>query len=121
MTRCLVLIPTASELQHLPQHFLEVVERNDSVIELCGFGPIVAAARTAELIAQLRPSQVVLCGIAGTMNEELQIGSAYNFGAVACYGVGVGFGPQYRGAAQVGWQQWPGTSVVPLQHNLFKT
>ena len=34
--------------------------------------------------------------------------SAYRFGSVACYGIGVGSGDSHRSAAAVGWRQWPG-------------
>jgi futalosine hydrolase len=37
-----------------------------ALVETCGFGPIAAAARTAALLAELRPARVVLIGIAGS-------------------------------------------------------
>ena len=108
MTSWLILVPTAVELQHLPMHFLKVVERVGGAIELCGFGPIVAAARAASLLAAHQPQQVVLCGIAGSLGESLQVAGAYRFDSVACYGVGVGCGQAFKTAGSVGWRQWPG-------------
>ena len=119
MTSWLILVPTAVELQHLPLHFLKVIERKGGAIELCGFGPIVAAARAASLVVAHQPKQVVLCGIAGSLGDSLQVASAYRFDLVACYGVGVGCGQSYRSAASVGWRQWSGdgagqASSVPI-------
>ncbi len=119
MTSWLIMVPTAAELQHLPLHFLKVVERSGGAIELCGFGPIVAAARAASLIVAHEPQHVVLCGIAGALGDSLQVASAYRFDSVACYGIGVGCGQHYRTASTVGWRQWAGdgdsrASSVPI-------
>ena len=108
MTSCLILVPTAVELQFLPLHFLSVVERHGGAIDICGFGPLVAAARTASLIASHQPQQVLLCGVAGSIGPQLSVASAYRFGSVACYGIGVGSGDSHRSSAAVGWRQWPG-------------
>ena len=77
-------------------------------VELCGFGPVVAAARTAGLIAQYRPTRVLLVGIAGRYDDELAVGRAYAFERVACHGVGAGSGGAFVPAARMGWEQWPG-------------
>jgi futalosine hydrolase len=108
MTSWLILVPTAVELQHFPMHFLKVIERCGGAIELCGFGPVVAAARAASLVCAHQPQQVVLCGIAGSIGDSLHLASAYRFDSVACYGIGVGCGQQFRSASSVGWRQWPG-------------
>ena len=73
---------------------------------LCGFGPIVAAARAAQLITKNRPERVLLLGIAGTYQKRLAVGSAYLFDQVGCYGVGIGSGNQFQTASAVGWCQW---------------
>ena len=117
MTNCLLLIPTAIELQYLPVPFLQAGGRNRAAIELCGFGPVVSAARAASLIASYRPKQVVLCGIAGALGDSLDVGSAYRFDEVACYGIGVGDGQSFRTASMMGWQQWPGHSSSSTQGN----
>ena len=108
MTSWLILVPTAVELQHLPQHFLKMIERKGGAIELCGFGPVVAAARAASLTIGHQPQQVVLCGVAGAIGESLRVSSAYRFDSVACYGIGVGCGRHFRPASSVGWRQWSG-------------
>ena len=73
--------------------------------EICGFGPIAAAAKTMQLLIA-KPAKVVLVGIAGTYQaERFPVGSATKFDHVICYGVGVGSGSQFVSAAELGWQQ----------------
>ena len=48
--------------------------RSDLDIRICGVGLVETAVSVAEIIAQQRPSQVVLCGIAGAYNKSLAIG-----------------------------------------------
>lgn len=107
MLETLVLVPTPLERRLLAPTLargLGVANR----LELCGFGPVAAAARTAELIATGSPKRVLLVGIAGRFDVRLAIGSAYRFSEVACYGVGVGSAAEFIPADQLGWQQWPG-------------
>jgi futalosine hydrolase len=112
----LVLVPTKFEQQIIKQH--------DSVngplsSEIIGFGPIVSAARTAQLLQQFRPQRVLLLGLAGTFTDDLQVGSAACFSSVGCYGVGVGAGHSFRSASELGWQQWPGDGVrLPLSDRI---
>ncbi len=82
----LVLVPTALELARL----LDLGGLGPSVlVDLCGFGPIAAGARTAQLLARLTPARVILVGIAGAYDIERDpLGSAIEFGAVAVTGVG---------------------------------
>lgn len=77
-------------------------------VELCGFGPVVAATRAAQLIAEHRPERVLLVGIAGRYDDRLAIGQAYAFERVACHGIGVGTGDAFMPAEAMGWKQWPG-------------
>lgn len=79
-------------------------------VELCGFGAVVAAARTAQLIAEHRPPRVLLVGIAGRYDDRLAIGRAYAFERVACHGVGTGTGDAFMPAEAMGWKQWPGNA-----------
>lgn len=97
----LVLVPTAME-----RAYLEAVQSKLACVESCGFGPIISAARTASLIERLRPKRILLCGIAGRLSKDLQIGSAYLFRNVSCYGVGVGTGSDFRSTDEIGWSQW---------------
>ncbi|TWU40455.1 futalosine hydrolase [Novipirellula artificiosorum] len=98
----LVLIPTLLE-----RGILEplIHRREETSIHVCGFGAIGAAARSAQLIATLRPTRVTLVGIAGTLSDVCQMGSAYQFGHVICDGIGVGTGADYLSAADLGWNQ----------------
>lgn len=102
----LVLVPTESELRVIRQLV------SDVRLELCGFGPIAAAARTSGLILQHQPHRVILAGIAGSYDGRLTIGDAYQFDSVASYGIGVGTGSSFATAGQMGWHQWPGCDAT---------
>lgn len=105
--RTLILIPTDLERQRLLGTLRDALTPDDR-IELCGFGPIAAAARTATLLATVQPASVLLVGIAGALDPALEIGEASAFAEVACYGVGAGSGSAFLPAAAMGWPQWPG-------------
>jgi futalosine hydrolase len=77
-----------------------------ALVEEVGFGPIAAAARTAALIARLRPARVLLVGIAGTYDADaLPIGSAGQFTRVAV-----------EGLETAGFAQAPGIgTTLPLE------
>lgn len=107
MPRHLILIPTEIE-QRLLAPRLAALRPADVAVELCGFGIVAAAARTAQLLAALRPERVILVGIAGGLDDRLAIGEATLFDSVACHGIGVGSGPAFIPAATLGWRQWPG-------------
>ena len=98
----LILVPTPEEARFVDEsiggHF------SDWSLQVCGFGPIAAAARTGALIARNIPEQVLLLGIAGSYDlGRCPVGSATCFTDVACYGIGVGSGENYLSAAEVGW------------------
>lgn len=112
MPHTLVLVPTATEREVLAPH-LAAVQGVRVRVELCGFGPVAAAARTAALISAHAPARVVLAGIAGRYDDRLEIGAAYRFPRVACFGVGVGAGESFVPAGTLGWQQWPGDPPTP--------
>ena len=99
----LLLVPTAGE-----RRVIAAALGDSCRIELCGFGPVAAAARTAALLATHAPASVLLAGIAGRFDERLAIGSACLFSEVACHGVGAGSGAAFQPAAALGWPQWPG-------------
>ena len=103
----LILVPTAHE------HAVIAAELGPAALqahrlELIGFGPIAAAARTAALLSEERPSAVLLLGIAGSFDDRLAVGGACWFQQVACHGVGVGTGREFLPASELGWPQWPG-------------
>ena len=111
MPRHLILIPTEAERRFLAPRLmsrLAALPPADTAVELCGFGIAAAAARTAQLIAALRPERVILVGIAGRLADRLALGTATLFERIACHGIGVGSGPAFISAATLGWQQWPG-------------
>lgn len=100
----LILVPTAHERELFEKAFANS-RRHDLMIAQCGFGPIAAAARTLDLLSRDKPAAVWLVGIAGTFDATLEIGRAYQFGQVACHGVGVGGGTGFVPAAELGWPQ----------------
>lgn len=87
-------------------------------IEHCGLGVVAAAARSAALIESIRPSRIVLAGIAGALDETLAIGTAYEFRRVWVDGLGAGsadrgFESNYLSIGEMGWAQWPGDEMTP--------
>jgi futalosine hydrolase len=103
----LVLVPTDFERRHV-RAGLGPLPAAVAGVELCGFGPVAAAARTALLIARDRPDRVLLVGIAGGIDPRLTPGTAHRFGAVACHGIGAGSEGAFVPAGGLGWPQWPG-------------
>ena len=112
MSKTLILVPTESE-RRLLAPALVAGPGPSPRIELCGFGPVAAAARAAALVAEHAPRRVMLVGIAGRIAARLEIGAAYRFDRVACYGVGAGSGDGFLSAAALGWSQWPGDPPDP--------
>jgi futalosine hydrolase len=107
MVHALILVPTDLERRLLAPR-LAADGGGYGRIELCGFGPVAAAARTAGLIAERRPDRVLLVGIAGSIGDSLRIGEARRSSEVACYGVGAGTGDGFETAGALGWPQWSG-------------
>jgi len=104
----LVLVPTRLELDRLRD--LGGFGSGRCLVHLCGFGPVAAAARSAQLLAQLRPARVLLVGIAGAYDSEQQpVGTAQEFGEVGLHGVGAGVGDDFQGPPALGFPQWPGS------------
>jgi futalosine hydrolase len=112
MRQHLILVPTERE-RGLIEPAIEAACGGRIHLEVCGFGPVVAAARTARLIAEHRPAHVLLVGIAGRLSERLAIGAAYSFARVASHGIGAGSGDAFIPAEALGWPQWPGEGVDP--------
>ncbi len=101
----LILVPTPLELAQLEG--LGGFPAGAGLLERCGFGPVAAAARTAQLVARLAPRRVLLLGIAGSFDlERLAPGSATCFDAVALDGVGAGAGAGFVSASDLGFPQW---------------
>ena len=101
----LVLIPTEFERRHLAQR---PGFDPDAPCELCGFGPVAAAARASALIARHAAAHVILTGIAGTFDPTaLPVGTAAVFARVTMHGVGVGTGAAFIPAAAIGFPHWP--------------
>jgi len=116
----LLLVPTELELRRLRDQGGFGV--GFCLVSLCGFGPVAAAARTAQLLAELRPSRVLLVGIAGAYDTlSHPIGSTWEFGEVAVDGVGAGQGEAFQGPPALGFPQWPGspgTTIHPVVDSL---
>jgi futalosine hydrolase len=118
MPRRLILVPTEMERRSLAPILAPVMEQGCRVA-LCGFGPVAAAARTAQLLTEHAPERVLLVGIAGSLNDRLAVGAACRFDQVACYGIGAGSGGDFVSAETLGWHQWPGDqSYDPIGDSL---
>lgn len=101
----LLFVPTRVELDRLEKSFRSALTTQQWQVEICGFGPIAAASRTATLIARHRPARALLIGIAGSYTPSLPVGTASRFYEVACDGIGVGLGNNHRTASELGWPQ----------------
>ncbi|WP_153556486.1 futalosine hydrolase [Roseimaritima sediminicola] len=121
--RGLILVPT-----ELERAALEGALPSQVPVRLCGFGPIAAGIATARLLDELRPAWVILVGIAGRYGTAAPasppLGSACVFSRVTQYGVGVGSGPAYRSAGELGWQAASAegqddADTLPLQTSVF--
>ena len=100
----LVLVPTETERRHLARKRGFGVE---APCELCGFGPVAAAAQARHAIAIHEPERVVLIGIAGTFYARgLPVGTAALFPSVLMHGVGVGVA-SFVSANALGFRHWP--------------
>lgn len=108
MPGVLILVPTERERRVVAPR-LTIHGR----LELCGFGLVASAARTAMLLADSGAARVVLVGIAGRLDDRLAIGSAWQFDRVACHGIGAGTGTAFVPAGTLGWPQWPGDPPSP--------
>ena len=108
--RTLVLVPTEAECRRLRPAIAAALGADDWV-ELCGFGPVAAAARTAALLTRHQPARVLLAGIAGRIDERLPLGEACLFARVGCHGVGAGEGAAFVPAGALGWPHWPGDAA----------
>ena len=109
----LILVPTPLEREQL-QEVLAPPERTDLAIQLCGFGPIAAAARASNLISRYQPDRVLLIGIAGTFDTQCYpVGSAHRFTQTRCDGIGIGTGDSFTTASQLGWPQFKGADAQP--------
>lgn len=109
----LILVPTQREMNVIRPRMADVLSDHECSFQLCGFGPIAAAARTGALLARYRPERVLLVGIAGSYRDQLSVGLAYRFEQIACDGVGAGTGQDFQCAGELGWYQFNGDNTEP--------
>lgn len=103
----LILVPTGLELRQLEQ--LGALPHAAGRCAPCGFGPVSAAARTAQLLGELRPRRVLLVGIAGSLDlERAPLASAKSFARVHLDGVGAGTGAGFLPPSRLGFPLWEG-------------
>lgn len=100
--KLLILIPTAMERAILAP----LIHISQAQVELCGFGVAAAGARAGQLIEMHQADHVVLLGIAGSLQPDLEVGQAYSFSRVCCDGIGVGQGDHFQPAGEMGWPHW---------------
>jgi futalosine hydrolase len=106
MESTLLLIPTHFELECFSTSFHRFAASHRCAIQLCGFGPVLSGIIAARLLAQYNPEQVLLAGIAGSLDPKLVSGDCLEFDEVLCYGIGSGSGNQFVSAGEMGWCQW---------------
>lgn len=110
----LILVPTPAEKERIEPLLTGSGTSRDWAFQLCGFGPIAAAARAAALISRYKPERVLLLGIAGSFDvQRYPVGSACRFDRVASYGIGVGSGQDFQSAQSLGWEQFSGNDARP--------
>ena len=103
------MFPTELERRSFESH--GALPSELAVSELCGFGPVAAAARTAELLGARKPARVLLAGVAGAYDTQAHpVGHALEFDEVAIEGIGVGEGQSLISPRALGFPQWPGTT-----------
>jgi len=111
MPHTLVLIPTELELDRLED---DGGFPAGTTVEVCGFGPIAAAARSVQLITRHQPARVLLVGIAGSFDvARYPVGSAFAFERVRIEGIGAGMGLDLMGPAALGFPQLPARGSDP--------
>ena len=102
------LVPTAWERDRLLARWSQVDSGPPPSFQLCGFGPIAAAAVTASLIPAVRPARVCLVGLAGTYDDAaLAIGTAIGVSTVQSDVVGAEWRDQERseiGGWELSWE-----------------
>jgi futalosine hydrolase len=100
----LVLVPTALEEGHLRALGGFPAPAR---VALAGFGPVAAAARTMQLLAESVPRRVLLVGLAGSLDPaRAPLASASQFAHVRLDGVGAGSGAAFVPASRLGFPQW---------------
>lgn len=107
MVSTLFLVPTEFELEFLSLALIQRIKNSNCEIRTCGFGPIVSAIRTTQLIAEHSPKKVFLTGIAGSLDLRIPVGTSVEFDMAICFGIGAGTGDDFVSASEMGWSQWP--------------
>lgn len=116
----LVLVPTEKEEALLVE--LGGLPPGLGMCARGGFGLVAAAARSAELVATLRPARVVLIGVAGSFDlDRAPIGSARSFDAVALDGIGAGSGERQISSAALGFSHGLDASGAAIHDRLALT
>lgn len=103
----LLLVPTSMERDRLLAELDAMGDLEGWTIELCGFGVVAAATLTMHWLHVHQPEQVVLAGIAGSLDRSLKVGDACWFSETVCDGIGVTGtdSNEPRSASELGWDQ----------------
>ena len=96
----LVLVPTVFELNGLRPH---LAADADFRFEVCGFGPVNAAAEVAWQLSRFPTRRVFLLGIAGSYRGAAEIGQAMQFRRVSLSGIGAGTGAAHIPSRDLGF------------------
>ncbi|HMO16122.1 MAG TPA: hypothetical protein PKD64_18290 [Pirellulaceae bacterium] len=76
-------------------------------LEICGIGVIASAIRTARLLEEFRPRQVVLLGIAGTYDANRVLGDVIQANQVSIDGIGAGEGSDFKSLGDINLSPLP--------------
>lgn len=103
----LLLVPTSMERDRLIAESATIGGLEGWTIELCGFGVVAAATLTMRWLHVHQPDQVVLAGIAGSLDHSIEVGTACWFSETICDGIGVSGtdSNEFRSASELGWHQ----------------
>ncbi len=97
MSLPLVLIPSELELEAIRKTKYWCNELQQAAIwKTCGIGIIQSGIEAANLLAELKPTRVLLLGIAGSIGNSCQIGEVVCGSSVRLFGVGVGSGKNFQ-------------------------
>ena len=88
--------------------------RPDLDVRICGVGPVETARTVAQLLAELAPEQVVLCGIAGCYDNRLTVGEVVEVESERTAPLPKGFRAEYRATLSLGLRSVASNTVMSV-------
>lgn len=103
MREQLLIIPTLREASLVAAELKSLAKLGLTCVN-CGVGLLEAAVSASRLISTHQPKLIWLVGIAGRLEDQLEISKAYEFSQVACHGIGVGNGTSFKTPSDLAWE-----------------